>query len=77
MDGYVFVVNDHAFALSRHIEIEICNTLPTFLDPILCTPESQQKGMLVNLMNLLAVDRDDDNSAQELCRVSLNLWITI
>ena len=33
MDGYVFVVNDHAFALSRHIEIEICNTLPTFLGP--------------------------------------------
>ena len=48
-----------------------------FWDPILCTPESQQKGMLVNLMNLLAVDIDDDNSAQELCRVSLNLWITI
>ena len=76
MEGYVFVVNNHAFALSRQIEIEICNTLPTFLGPSF-TPESQQKGMLVNLMNLLAVDIDDDNGAQELCTVSVNLWITI
>ena len=76
MDGYVFLVNDHAFALSRQIEIEIRNTLPTFLGPNF-TPESQQKGMLVSLVNLLAVDIDDDNGAQELCRVSVNLWITI
>jgi len=26
---------------------------------------------------LIAVDVDDDNGAQELCRVSVNLWITI
>ena len=52
MDGYVFVVNDHEFALSRQIEIEIHNTLPTFLGPNF-TPESQQIGMLVSLVNII------------------------
>ena len=76
MDGYVFVVNDHVIALSRQIEIEIRNTSPTFLGPNF-TPESQHIGMLLSLVNLLAVDIEDDNGAQELCRVSVNLWITI
>jgi len=42
-------------------------------------PESQQKGMLVSLVNLLAVDIDDDNGAQGLCRVSVKVasWLIL
>ena len=84
--GGLFVVNDQAFALFRQIEIDIRDTLPNLLGPNF-TSESQQKDMLVSQVTateeiqlqwaLLAVDIDDDNDAQELLRLIVNLWITI
>ena len=83
--GGLFVVNDRAFDLFRRIEIEIRDTLPTLLGPN--PPESQQRDAVVSRVTtteeiqeqwaLLAVDIDDDNDAQELLRVIVNLWITI